>query len=49
MDTGTYGRCVDCGEPIGWQRLQAVPAAARCVACQSKVEQTPPAAHFPKL
>ncbi len=30
---GTYGRCQSCGEPIGGARLDALPAAARCVAC----------------
>jgi DnaK suppressor protein len=30
---GTYGRCERCGEPIGAARLDALPAAARCVAC----------------
>jgi DnaK suppressor protein len=35
---GTYGQCVDCGIEIPASRLQAVPEAARCVACQEKVE-----------
>ena len=34
----TYGLCVDCGEPIGFKRLQAWPSANRCLDCQSKVE-----------
>jgi len=38
MESGTYGFCVDCGEQIGFQRLQAYPSANRCLACQSKVE-----------
>ncbi|TFH43109.1 MAG: TraR/DksA family transcriptional regulator [Lysobacterales bacterium] len=38
MESGTYGFCVDCGEVIGFQRLQAYPSANRCLACQSKVE-----------
>ena len=38
LDSGTYGWCVDCGEQIGFQRLQAYPSANRCLACQSKVE-----------
>lgn len=36
--SGTYGLCVDCGEPIGFNRLQAWPLANRCVECQSKAE-----------
>ncbi len=38
VESGTYGLCVDCGDPIGFQRLQAYPSANRCLACQSKVE-----------
>ncbi len=34
----TYGLCVDCGESIGFERLQAWPSANRCLDCQSKVE-----------
>ncbi len=30
---GTYGRCERCGAPIGDARLEALPAATRCVAC----------------
>lgn len=35
---GTYGQCVDCGADIAPQRLQAAPAAARCIACQERAE-----------
>ena len=38
VDSGTYGLCVDCGEYIGFQRLQAYPSANRCLECQSKAE-----------
>ncbi|MCU0934480.1 MAG: TraR/DksA family transcriptional regulator [Gammaproteobacteria bacterium] len=31
---GTYGTCVDCGNPIGYERLVTEPAASRCVECQ---------------
>lgn len=31
---GTYGRCRQCQEPIGAERLEAVPEAALCVGCQ---------------
>lgn len=30
--------CVDCGEPIGAKRKQAVPWAVRCVHCQAVLE-----------
>ena len=36
---GSYGRCADCDEPIGAQRLQAQPAALRCLACQEAAER----------
>jgi RNA polymerase-binding protein DksA len=35
---GSYGTCSDCGEPIGWPRLNAQPMADRCIACQEKLE-----------
>lgn len=42
MDGGRYGECIDCGIDIPLARLQAQPAAARCVACQEKVEASGP-------
>lgn len=36
LDEGTYGRCIDCGEPIPGPRLEALPWAARCIACQTR-------------
>lgn len=35
---GTYGRCIRCGEPIAPARLEALPYAATCIDCQSRVE-----------
>lgn len=35
---GTYGECVDCGKNIPHGRLGANPSAARCIACQERVE-----------
>ena len=35
-----YGECVDCGVDIPVARLEAQPAAARCVPCQERYEQT---------
>ncbi len=35
---GTYGICLDCAEPLDLQRLKVIPAAARCVTCQTKFE-----------
>src|SRR5487761_144415 len=36
MDDGSYGRCVDCAGPVPEERLEARPATARCVPCQTK-------------
>jgi DnaK suppressor protein len=33
LDSGTYGVCEVCGEPIGAERLAARPAALTCVRC----------------
>lgn len=35
---GRYGVCIDCGEPIDYERLQAYPSALRCIHCQERVE-----------
>jgi DnaK suppressor protein len=32
-DTGAYGRCERCGEPIGEGRLEARPTARLCIRC----------------
>lgn len=37
--TGTYGRCVGCGEEIPLARLQALPFAQRCAPCQEEWEE----------
>jgi DnaK suppressor protein len=36
---GLYGACVECGDPIGYERLAAAPYTARCVSCQTAFEQ----------
>lgn len=33
LDEPGAGRCADCGEPIGYARLLARPAATACVVC----------------
>lgn len=35
---GTYGECIDCGAPIGYERLLAYPTAKRCINCQREHE-----------
>lgn len=39
IDAGTYGICIDCGEPISEKRLVAYPYASRCIQCQELHEQ----------
>jgi DnaK suppressor protein len=39
IDSNDYGVCVDCSIDIPYQRLQAFPAAARCVDCKLKYEK----------
>ena len=36
---GDYGLCEDCGKEIGFARLEAQPAASRCVRCQETTEK----------
>lgn len=43
---GEYGLCEDCGEPIGFARLEAQPAASRCVRCQEREEKRGGPSHF---
>lgn len=33
LTAGRYGVCEECGEPIGEQRLAALPYASRCIDC----------------
>lgn len=36
LEDGTYGRCERCGQQIAPARLEAKPAARRCIACASR-------------
>jgi RNA polymerase-binding transcription factor DksA len=38
LEAGRYGTCTNCGQTIGATRLAALPAAPRCVACATQVE-----------
>ncbi|TQF74752.1 dksa/trar family transcriptional regulator [Rhodococcus spelaei] len=33
LEDGSYGVCEKCGRPIGTERLDALPAARRCIDC----------------
>ena len=39
MTGGTFGRCQECGEPIGMPRLHARPGATLCINCQEYFER----------
>jgi DnaK suppressor protein len=39
IDEGTYGVCVRCGEPIGRERLEALPWATLCIDDKRKQER----------
>ncbi|HKR71070.1 MAG TPA: TraR/DksA family transcriptional regulator [Streptosporangiaceae bacterium] len=39
IESGTYGVCESCGEPIGKARLQAFPRATLCVRCKQREER----------
>jgi RNA polymerase-binding protein DksA len=40
MEDGSYGTCDECGQEIGYPRLDAQPTALRCIADQEKYERT---------
>lgn len=42
LDTGRYGVCAACAQPIEPGRLRALPEAAECAACARFAEETPP-------
>lgn len=42
MEDGSYGQCLDCDDSIALPRLQAFPAALRCLTCQTQAETTRP-------
>ena len=39
MDDGSYGVCVSCGQPIGAERLEALPWTTQCIDCKRKEER----------
>ncbi|EFH79842.1 TraR/DksA family transcriptional regulator [Ktedonobacter racemifer] len=40
LEDGTYGRCIDCGQPIPEKRLEAIPWAARCIQDEEKAQRS---------
>jgi DnaK suppressor protein len=39
IETGTYGACQRCGNPVGLERLEALPWAILCIDCKRKQER----------
>lgn len=39
IDDGNYGLCVDCQKPIPRKRLEVLPFARRCLACEGQAER----------
>jgi DnaK suppressor protein len=39
IEKGTYGKCESCGSQIPRARLDAIPYAAHCLACEQKLER----------
>lgn len=46
---GQYGICTDCGNEIGFARLQAYPTAKRCIICQEQHEKQYAQEGHPKM
>lgn len=40
FEDGGYGLCEECGNEIGYSRLQARPEARLCIGCQTRAEKT---------
>lgn len=38
IESGEYGQCTECGDPIGLARLEVLPEADLCVGCQDMLE-----------
>lgn len=39
LDEGAYGICERCGNPIGAERLEALPSATFCIDCKAIVDK----------
>jgi RNA polymerase-binding protein DksA len=46
---GEYGVCIDCGDAVGFGRLQAYPTAKRCIVCQEQREKHYAQGGHPKM
>lgn len=41
VESGGYGFCQNCGNPITHERLEAVPHAVLCITCKANEEKSP--------
>ncbi|MGH7596265.1 MAG: TraR/DksA family transcriptional regulator [bacterium] len=41
VESGSYGLCQNCGNPISHERLEAVPHAVLCITCKANEEKSP--------
>jgi len=48
VEQGSYGVCTNCGEPIAPKRLDAIPEALLCTACQTLMETEEKAVRRPQ-
>jgi RNA polymerase-binding protein DksA len=39
IEDGTYGTCQTCGQPIGAERLDALPYTTQCIDCKRREER----------
>jgi len=39
IESGTYGKCERCGQPIASDRLEALPWATKCIECKRLEER----------
>lgn len=39
IEDGTYGTCASCGQPIGAERLEALPWTTQCIDCKRREER----------
>jgi RNA polymerase-binding transcription factor DksA len=39
IEDGTFGACIECGDPISQERLKAIPYSPYCVKCQEELER----------
>lgn len=49
IKNGEYGVCIDCGDEVGFTRLQAYPTAKRCIVCQEQREKQYAQEGHPKM